>query len=668
MIFRSIIKNRHDRPTIMRGILFIFLLLLTNTFAQNVKFDKGALNVSGDELSEHIPFDNLIGYFEFENEMVTRVGDQSQFVITNLDSISDQTPSTDSLSARALFYSKKETHYEPFSISFFIYHTAIHNNKVQIITDQKSASTQWAIYKEGQTLNAYFKDPYSTNVQTIQDIDFEYRWLHVVVTFKGTTSKDGIAMYINGKLASTPLDVRENNVVDDDFTNPTADIQLDALAIWDKTLSKTEIDAIYTWQKTQYQLKHDEIHNRLNVKFYPPQIDLTKGNYWSVYEVPLTTPTYLEPFLNEENIWTTRISDGHNRAFENIGDNVRIRHAYSRRGAWNIDSRYIRLAGNKGFLLDGKTYKVLGRTNMPLIWSNVNPLKAYGSYHNIFYWRILNEKTYQGDYHDYVFTDYETMNMPTSETNIDNNDKYVALYGKKSGSSTVWVVVFDIENKIIVSEKSLDVDYSDVDWISISQDGNYVVVLFNVNGNKPNQGVKVYDRDLNFLRHLSDQRAHADLGVDAYGNQVLIMFYNSKTHNLAALRLDGGGIMPLMPKLGTFLDKGVPGGHISARNIKRPGWAYVSLGQSKSGPNSWMPSLMVFSLKLDGSDTAEIWGKTFASNHGVNYGQEVQCVPSADGKKVMFASDFNDDNLKAQSYSPSWIFQLEKPLVQTEPH
>ena len=72
--------------------------------------------------------------------------------------------------------------------------------------------------------------------------------------------------------------------------------------------------------------------------------------------------------------------------------------------------------------------------------------------------------------------------------------------------------------------------------------------------------------------------------------------------------------------------------HLSCRNILRPGWAYVSTDPSRHG--------MVVAVRLDGSGTVELFGHHMSS--AANYLKSPMPVPSPDGRRVMFKSDFGD--------------------------
>ena len=137
------------------------------------------------------------------------------------------------------------------------------------------------------------------------------------------------------------------------------------------------------------RLRQQQIGVTPTPSLYPPDVVMTTID-WENYVAPLTTPAYLETITDPINSWkVTRISDGDDDAFDNLGDVTQIGHSYSKRQAWNADGSYITLAGSNPFLLDTNTYEVLSRSGMPNQWSNVNRLKAYSFSGTEFYYRIF---------------------------------------------------------------------------------------------------------------------------------------------------------------------------------------------------------------------------------------------------------------------------------------
>ena len=78
--------------------------------------------------------------------------------------------------------------------------------------------------------------------------------------------------------------------------------------------------------------------------------------------------------------------------------------------------------------------------------------------------------------------------------------------------------------------------------------------------------------------------------------------------------------------------------HGSARNTLRPGWFYVTYGRGQPGMRF---NAEIVAVKLDGSGTVERFGHYHST--ASTYRAQAQAVPSPDGRRVLFASDWAED-------------------------
>ncbi len=99
------------------------------------------------------------------------------------------------------------------------------------------------------------------------------------------------------------------------------------------------------------------------------------------------------------------------------------------------------------------------------------------------------------------------------------------------------------------------------------------------------------------------------------------------------VRLRDGRVTPLSDPTGE-----APVSHVSTRNLDRPGWAYVSY-YKESGKRF---SDEVVAVKLDGSLQVERLAHLHTSAAGC-YRCEAHPVPSPDGRRVLFASNWARD-------------------------
>lgn len=388
--------------------------------------------------------------------------------------------------------------------------------------------------------------------------------------------------------------------------------------------------------------------NSAYTQIYPPDTNMNNA----LYNPPNSLPSYLQTF-EEENFGNnvTRVSSLSNFG----GDNISLRHAYSKRQVWNSDGSYILLAGNNPKLLSGSSYSLIatlsGMGNMG--FSNTNRLMSFHtlSSSNIFQKKLLNESNFTvSTVFTRIFSNYNSLSHHTNENNVSVDDKYIALYGTRTTTgNTCWVVIYDIELDIIISETNLNTPISNVNWVSMSQSGNYVVIQYNTDGSGSHQGTKSYDRNLSFVSHLINSIPHGDLGYDINNNEV---FVSSHANYIRSNRLDGIG--------SEIQYTYVSGGHVSCRNINRPGWAYVNDHGSSSSPGDYDSFREVFAVKLDEKPDGVITVNRFTKSYayaGIGYYHQPQAVASPDGTKVLFASNMEVPSVMQQSYPFTWVVE-----------
>jgi len=394
--------------------------------------------------------------------------------------------------------------------------------------------------------------------------------------------------------------------------------------------------------------------NNVSAQVYPQDSNMSMVSY----NPPNSLPGYLETF-EEENFGNnvTRVSNLANFG----GDNIRLRHGYAKRQVWNSDGSFIVLAGWNPKILDGTTFEFLGTANDfgNMGFSNTNPLLSFHTSDSDHYFikRLMNPSTYASEtIFRRDFTDYNVLSHHSSESNVSADDKYIALYGTKASTgSDCWVVVYDIESDIIYSETNMGVSLSSIDWVSMSQSGDYVVILFNSDGSGSNQGTKSFDKNMNLISHITNRTSHGDLGYDINGNEVLV---SNSSGYIKTNRLDGVG--------SEILYVNVSGGHVSCRNINRPGWAYVNDHGTSSNSGDYESFREVFAVKLDEKPSGIVTVNRFSKSYGyagIGYNHQPQAVASPDGTKVLFASNMEVSSVMQQSYPFAWV--VEAPQNST---
>jgi hypothetical protein len=277
-----------------------------------------------------------------------------------------------------------------------------------------------------------------------------------------------------------------------------------------------------------------------------------------------------------------------------------------------------------------------------------------------------------------TFPGYTNLSLLT-EGNLSIDDKYVAIAAQKTGSpngvADLWVIVYDIHNDLIKSVTPFYNKYPHKDWVSMSQSGNYVVFNWVVGTTVSTAAVEVYTLPtingdpLVFHRLLTAGKPHADLGWDAAGHEVYVCAEYDPSFpqvSVSTYRLDNGARTTQLMEGGS----GSPfaASHVSCRNYKRPGWAYISLDASNSNPplNPAQTIKEVLALKLDGSGTVQRFAWTY--NNHFAYSSEVHPVPNPDGTKIMFASNWGGTSFSSlvYSYVAEWAQIPESNTYQAE--
>jgi hypothetical protein len=372
---------------------------------------------------------------------------------------------------------------------------------------------------------------------------------------------------------------------------------------------------------------------------------------------------------NGLNTRITRISD--QTAFNTTRQY--LRHHYAKNQPWNSDGTRVILAGDdENPLLDGRTYQVLSSPTPPLKggtgsksrWSHKDPNKMFKINGNTWYTINVSANTQTTVR---TFSNYSQLSM-LSEGNLSLDDKYVALAGQRisspNGSADLWVVVYNVQTDTIEAEKMFANKYDTtniIDWVSMSPSGQYVQINWKTKTPPSTalyEGVEIYkviSGVLTFQRQLSPVGAHGDLGYDSAGNEVWVVSERDGTNHpgvgVSMYRLSDGTYT-------TLLDEQTGGspyqaGHVSCRNYKRPGWAYISTSAQSGNP------VEVLAVKLDGSKTVERYG--YSHNNYFGEDSAVVPVPSPDGTKVMFGSTWH-----GTSSSPVYSYVAEWPQSPTE--
>jgi len=366
--------------------------------------------------------------------------------------------------------------------------------------------------------------------------------------------------------------------------------------------------------------------------------------YWP--SQPLTKPGYLETLIDPDfGTKITRITGDPGSPIPKIGSTWKTvaRHGYSKRPVWNADESLIYLETHKGGLsplfLDGETYEVLfyGQpSSRERRWHPTNPdLMIILNGNEVKSWNVRNDNiTVLAN-----FPGYNDCYFGPWEGNLSSDGKWVAIYANRISDTTKVGFAADLENGI----KYPDIDLSgvDVDWISISASGKYLVLQGTISGG--DDQTQVYDLQGNKIGSLWSQYgrpSHYDLTVDENGDDVAVGVSKSSPDNGRVIkrRLIDGAV--------TVLTTGGYATHTSTRCPGRPGWAVSSFNHR--GPTNWTPYYNEIAvIKLDGTRVERV---CHMRNLFKIYDNEAQPCPSPSGSRIIFAGDWENNDYPVQAY------------------
>jgi hypothetical protein len=359
---------------------------------------------------------------------------------------------------------------------------------------------------------------------------------------------------------------------------------------------------------------------------------ITHANAISMPQVP--KPGYLQSFTDPTfGTKITRITGDVGATIPTIGgtwSDVAVHH-YSKDAAWNADQSLLyisrHLNGPNPLYLDGATYEPLFSRSTPgeERWHPTDPdSQIYMSNDEIGVFNIRTQKKVMS----HRLAGYTNLAFGPGEGNPSLDGKWVApLATSPSGKQVAFA--FNLESR----RKYPDIDLTgvSVDWVSVSARGRYIVVNGVISGKR--DSTQVYDLQGN---EVGDQwteygrPSHYDLTVDQNGDEVAVGVSKSAPDDGRVIkrRLQDGQV--------TVLTTGGYASHTSARATRNPGWVLVSYDYVG---DTWIPYRNeLVAVKLDGSGALRL---AHLQVHSTDYRTESHGVLSPDGRRAVFASNWN---------------------------
>lgn len=314
----------------------------------------------------------------------------------------------------------------------------------------------------------------------------------------------------------------------------------------------------------------------------------------------------------------------------------KLRHFYSRRQAWNLDESLLDLGSS---IVNADTYES-NQSFIPFsserIWSNTNKNTMIGIRSNP---KPIELSWYNFRLQEYElvhrFDQYETCTLGHGEGNLSNDDQLLVITCTDKQSNTD-IISFDLAAKEILGLRRAA---PNLNWASISPSGAYVVVENN-NHPDPNPVLLRYSKFLENEVLLMNHPSHGDLTLDDKGQDVHVMI---SSNSVFYVRIEDRQLVKLAIGNRKFKHGS---GHVSCRNLKRPGWCYLSsyysghVGAFKIGGSESAKSGLVKlgSSRKRGPNAYEHWG--FHHSSSKSYRAQPKASVSPSGKKVIFSSDW----------------------------
>ena len=381
-----------------------------------------------------------------------------------------------------------------------------------------------------------------------------------------------------------------------------------ASAVENKNLSNTQLNSVMG--VVTNMILASDIDEPLNL-VYPPS-----SQFNPIKTINISTPKYLESYIDP--VFETKVTKVTEKNYFNYATTPT--HPYPKTQAWNSDGTYLRI---RNTIIDGNTYSPLFDIFYmnEMKWSHLDSNTIYGIT-NMAKGRFAKQNIKTGDIHIIKeFDGYEKVLIGPYEGNMDWSDDKLVLSAKSNND--LIAIVYSIETSATVATKTFPDIWDKLDWVTISPSGEYILMNW-IDGQGEGEEVNsiyLYDKYLNFIRVLSTQGQHGDLGYNKKGDEVYVQFeFGAANLGVWSYTLkDVGRTQELPNKYG--------GGHISCQNYLRKGWCYISTNQEEYKE--------VYALKLDGSGMVQ----RFAQHHQKS---SARGSPSPDGTKIIFQSTFDD--------------------------
>ncbi len=317
-------------------------------------------------------------------------------------------------------------------------------------------------------------------------------------------------------------------------------------------------------------------------------------------------------------------------------------HRYSKHQIWNADETVLDIGDR---LIDANSLEVvLDYVDLSTArnWSYSDPQKLYGIRYVNGVSNVLVSYNYvtKESQTIYRFNQHEQCTFGSGEGNISIDERYVVVACIDSSSGQTDLLSVDIQQRKLLGSIRAKSNYN---WTSIAQSGSYIVVENNAQNSSSETELVRYERDFTDRHVLTKLRNHSDLGRDVNGDDVIVMI---DWDYISYIRLKDG----VRVNLDVSSPDGVIAGHghISCRNVRRPGWCYFSSYEQGTVGAIKIAQSDQDSRYTDNEGTnvvrgvavSEIWG--YHQSNSSSYQSAPKVTVSPTGSKLVFSSDWHD--------------------------
>lgn len=362
-----------------------------------------------------------------------------------------------------------------------------------------------------------------------------------------------------------------------------------------------------------------------------PAVVATPAMPRPAYLQTLRDPVFGTPF--------TRVTDPGGRLGKDMAcDEEMCRHRYSSTQAWNADQSLLVITnGCSGMcFLDGRTYRPLFHRPMgeDCKWHPTRAEEMVCVYDDrvTLWWPRTDE-------HQVVYRpdDYSDLSFGPYKGNVSADGRRLALRARDATGMLV-AFAYDLEERRKFPDIPVAALPGENGYCGISATGRFVMCFQTLPTGRETVHVFTVDGELIQVWPEHHRPGHGDMAIDENGRDVYIGISKAdpdKWHVIKR-RLEDGAVTVLTP----------PGyaSHASVRNIRRPGWVFLSYEGSydkvKEAPG-WAPFYReIVALRIDGS--GELRRIVHTHNEVSDYYSEIHASPSPDGSQVIWSSNWGE--------------------------